>query len=432
MKQVTQHDFSVILAHHQNIEDAEKLFYTYKEKCQARQGEPLPSYFILLGTKSIPPTSKLAKEKLLACITDEDLIVGIEYEFSKIFQAVEKKSEKEFCTIAFRALMYLNGISEECYIKLRSGRMLKIYSKGDVITREDVKRYASKDVHDLYILKETATWVMRVLSDFMPEIIEKIKESPYPQQVAERPRGVQEVTHQAPPPPTASSRAEEEEEVKVISVEKEVADIMKNQLKKVMGQIKKNPRLKNMLKKIDLNAQKDGYYKKHIQMLYDISCGLAREMDWATSASYEKLVACALVHDISLVDHGDYAKYGSKREIETDTSLTEEQRKMILNHPIESANIVRDLEGKVSAIPPGIDTIIEQHHELPDGKGFPRGLHANRIPPMSAIFIISQAIVKFFLANPKGANLKNFLQNEGGRYRGGNFSKIIAVIQRLS
>lgn len=56
-------------------------------------------------------------------------------------------------------------------------------------------------------------------------------------------------------------------------------------------------------------------------------------------------------------------------------------------HP---ADIAESLKRNRLLIPIETITIIEQHHELPDGKGFPHGITSSRINQLSAIFIVSQ------------------------------------------
>ncbi|MCM2351255.1 MAG: hypothetical protein NDI69_14635 [Bacteriovoracaceae bacterium] len=56
-------------------------------------------------------------------------------------------------------------------------------------------------------------------------------------------------------------------------------------------------------------------------------------------------------------------------------------------HP---SDIADSLKKNRLLIPIETITIIEQHHELPDGKGFPAGINANRFNQLSAIFIVSQ------------------------------------------
>ena len=56
-------------------------------------------------------------------------------------------------------------------------------------------------------------------------------------------------------------------------------------------------------------------------------------------------------------------------------------------HPTD---IAKSLKTNRLLIPLETITIIEQHHELPDGKGFPFGISSNRFNQLSAIFIVSQ------------------------------------------
>ncbi len=60
-------------------------------------------------------------------------------------------------------------------------------------------------------------------------------------------------------------------------------------------------------------------------------------------------------------------------------------------HPTELAEKLRI---KRDLIPSETITIIEQHHELPDGKGFPAGINASRFNQLSAIFIVSQRFIE--------------------------------------
>ncbi len=59
----------------------------------------------------------------------------------------------------------------------------------------------------------------------------------------------------------------------------------------------------------------------------------------------------------------------------------------IKKHPSETAE---NLKKTRNLVPSETITIIEQHHELPSGKGFPFGITGSRFNQLSTIFIISQ------------------------------------------
>lgn len=92
---------------------------------------------------------------------------------------------------------------------------------------------------------------------------------------------------------------------------------------------------------------------------------------------------------------------GALASMMCDMTLTKEDFKVLRNweknggdlpeklrrHP---ADIADSLKKNKLLIPIETITIIEQHHELPDGKGYPHGINANRFNQLSTIFIVSQ------------------------------------------
>ena len=59
----------------------------------------------------------------------------------------------------------------------------------------------------------------------------------------------------------------------------------------------------------------------------------------------------------------------------------------IRKHPTDTAE---HLKKNRNLVPSETITIIEQHHELPNGKGFPYGINGSRFNQLSTIFIVSQ------------------------------------------
>jgi response regulator RpfG family c-di-GMP phosphodiesterase len=71
--------------------------------------------------------------------------------------------------------------------------------------------------------------------------------------------------------------------------------------------------------------------------------------------------------------------------------------------------------------------IISQHHELPEGNGFPNALHHTRIAPLSALFIVAHDFL-FYFERTKNANLVTFAKEQEHRYTQGHFKKILRKI----
>lgn len=105
---------------------------------------------------------------------------------------------------------------------------------------------------------------------------------------------------------------------------------------------------------------------------------------WKSDSVKEKGAMASLLCDL-LLEKEDFAIL--RRWEKEGGDLPENIR----NHPTELAEKLRI---KRDLIPPETVTIIEQHHELPDGKGFPHGVNATKFNQLSAIFIVSQRFIE--------------------------------------
>ena len=76
--------------------------------------------------------------------------------------------------------------------------------------------------------------------------------------------------------------------------------------------------------------------------------------------------------------------------------------------------------------PPDVDVLVVQHHERPDGSGFPSKLFAHQISPLSALFIVAHDLVSFLYDEGSHESLKDFVLRYKEQYKIGNFKKILA------
>lgn len=86
-----------------------------------------------------------------------------------------------------------------------------------------------------------------------------------------------------------------------------------------------------------------------------------------------------LVHDVGM-RLLDYQTLYRKREI------SDAEMRMIQEHPVLSAALVAD-----SGLPPPVAAYVLSHHERVDGKGYPKGLTREQIPPGARVLHICEA-----------------------------------------
>ena len=123
---------------------------------------------------------------------------------------------------------------------------------------------------------------------------------------------------------------------------------------------------------------RDPYTAGHSERVSAVSLAIGRCM-MLDDAQLEVLRLGALLHDIGKIGISDEVlmKAGP---------LTPEEYELIKQHPGVGARILRS----VPFLEPHI-TIVELHHERPDGKGYPHGLRGTEIPLVASIVHVADA-----------------------------------------
>jgi len=123
---------------------------------------------------------------------------------------------------------------------------------------------------------------------------------------------------------------------------------------------------------------KDSYTRGHSERVTRYAVGIAQRLGF----SEEEI---KLLEDICILH--DIGKIGVPEKILSKPSpLSEEEWKVIKMHPIIGEDILKQIE----FLKPGL-SIVRDHHERPDGKGYPSGLKKDEIPLMASIVAVADA-----------------------------------------
>jgi HD-GYP domain-containing protein (c-di-GMP phosphodiesterase class II) len=212
---------------------------------------------------------------------------------------------------------------------------------------------------------------------------------------------------------------------KTVGFTAEVQDLVKIQVKVAMKAISASPRLSELFGK--LKAVQGKYLSTHSHLTAYLACAVASQMKWGSEQTFMKLNLACFLHDITLSNH-ELAAETSLKAVEANTAkYTAQEIRAYKGHAREAAN----LASRFSEVPPDVDAIIAQHHELPDGKGFPLALNHTRIAPLSAIFIVAHDMAQFTIENQYVFDLNRFLAKMGEKYVGSQFKKILTTLQAM-
>lgn len=358
---------------------------------------------ILVGDKNSSLPQAFPEIKVLAELRNNEVPEKLIAVIRENFNDINKVSQDdEYCRISTELLLRVVPLKGDVYIRLSSVKFVKFFRSGAQFTQEDFEKFLhKKKINYLYIKKsESQEFVNKFKEDLAklasqahgdnPELIKTVSE-------------VQELIQEL------SSR---------VGFTEEVIEITRSNVTLALKAIGSSPKISKTLANSQLKNK--NYISSHSVLLANISCSIAAHMNWPSNTTFHKLVLASLFHDIVFQD-SDLAKIKDNTELEEKKSkLTEDQYNLIKSHPLSCADIVKTL----TEIPGDVDFLVLQHHERPDGSGFPKGLRSHQIPPLSALFIVAHDILNEVITKGENFKMEEFLISNEKTYESGSFKKI--------
>lgn len=280
----------------------------------------------------------------------------------KKFPQVDIK--KEFLQISVGFLLRQGVVEVDAYIKISEEKYVKIHSSGDMFDKSDADRLFENSLTTFYVFKADALLMADKFENF----------------------GIQEMSVEGDNKDDFSLTFNDLETTHAFSLTLGCnEDTVRLAFKAVNLTVNMVKRDQSWTKPL---AQKksNSFYSHHVSLLSKIVCIVAQNIGWSSETTQQKLTLVALLHD-QFVDETTNEILQQNSNDSSEIIQNPEYRQ----HPIKIAEFARSLRG----LPNDVDHILLQHHELPDGPGFPRGLVASQISPFSAVFIVSEELLHF-------------------------------------
>lgn len=253
------------------------------------------------------------------------------------------------------------------YIKLGRLKYVKVFNKESIYTKGDLDKLKAKEVDYLYIRNDDFQRFQ--VNYFHNNFLEFDPELSSPQELKEK----LEFTH-----------AMLQEIVTNLGFSEGAIELTEKSLKAIFGIVEKDLTLKDLLERF---SQRNDYLYDHSYLTSIIACDLLRKMNWFTEDRLLVLGFASLFHDITIKDE-QMAKI-SNSDDERLKHYSPEQRKNYLRHPLDALELILDYPN----IPQKVGVVITQHHENPEGTGFPNQLRPQNLDPLSAVFILAHEFV---------------------------------------
>jgi CheY-like chemotaxis protein len=392
----------ICISDHNMPEGNGDLIFKYIKKNQ------LDTFFVLCSTED---AGIYPENSLFFYIKKPDVISGIE-QLSKL---VKNNSEDESCItnnasdyipVTLQFLLLIGMTPSDIYIRITDTKFIKCINANEVFTTNDNAKYLIKSVSKLYVKRPCDQFVInKVFSEVLCKIMQKAN-LPLDERMT--------IAH-----------SQICGLIKFTGMSEELAEITKENIKQTTHLIMRNSLLNNFWK--DLNLK--GEYPARVYTLHSMLASvIVKKISWSTEAILFKLTLAAFLQDITLntlpvMKIYDYYHFNEIKE-----TLEDDEIKFFLEHPLKAKEHIAFFK----EIPPDVDKIILEQHEMPDGLGFPRQLNAKQLGPLSCVFILSGILARYILNQKENFQLESFVEKfEAQGYSKGNFKEAFDVIRKM-
>lgn len=331
--------------------------------------------------------------------------------FMKTFFAQEGKDAgdkgklKDYYKIAGKRLFNFLEYKFNLFVKLPAGKYVQIARKDNGFDPEVINNYISKGVRYFYL--PGADYI-----EFITKSLEKL------QATLDNPElSVQEKT-----------------DIQIISIlqihdclhELGFSELAIDQAKKVAENAVKTISGVKSLKNVVNNFMKnEDYLSGHSLLISYLGTIFAQENSFNINNLAEKLSVAAFFHDLA-IKNNKLAKIDS---ISSDSynELAIKDKNLVLLHMEEGAKMLESIPNFSN------DTYlaVQNHHEWPDGSGFPKRLDYKKIPLVSTIFIMMHAIADEIVKNALDpSELPRIITKFESVFTQGDFKRVMDCLKK--
>jgi hypothetical protein len=422
--------FGVIVKEARSLEEAKSVLDQKEEPidlfvCDFQGGslEKLEGFFDVVNkdNNNLPliycvGSSETAKQppvtwNVVGVVDRSSLIVNLLKIIEKIETDGKLKLEDEvsdYCKIRTKLLLSVVPLKGDIFIKLSEKKYIKMFHQGDDFNIEDMHRITvKKGIEYLFIKKRDCT-----------EFIEKYNVELMGRVVQRKHMSISEVAE------ISDSIYDTIQELGLrLGFRKDVQAMARTHMRMTVKSMGKSPTLAGIIDKLE--SFQGGYIAAHSTLTGYMACAIAAHLEWASETTFMKLSLAAFLHDIVMENH-DLAKCKTLEQ-STTGSFTAAEKNIFKTHPLKAG----DLAKRFQEVPPDVDIIILQHHELPEGGGFPRGIQSRYLAPLSCVFILAHELAVQAIEKGKDFKLTEGVALLKQHYMTSQFKRIVAAVEKL-
>lgn len=366
--------------------------------------------FVLCSTvipKDLP--LEYPAEHVFSNIQKPDIGIGVE----RLFHLAEKSTlqnlsagPEEYIPVTLHVLALMEKLPADIYIRMSDNKYIKCINQSEQFSIKDQEKYTQKLIKELYIKK----------GDQIPSINEIILDTV--QKIMER-------RNLSLEDKMSISHSQLLELIKFTGITPELAEASKINIMQSVAFLMKSSQVLDFWKEMNML----GEYPSRLYTLHSMLASMVvKKLQWSSEATMYKLTLSSFLQDISLDSIPLMEICDNQEFTEKKSNFTSAEVKTFYEHPIKATEVLSNFK----EIPPDIDRILLEQHEMPDGSGFPRKLNANQLGALTCVFILTGIFARKILKEKGAFDLGNFtayLEIRG--YSRGNFKEAFEVIKAM-
>lgn len=267
---------------------------------------------------------------------------------------VERFSNEVFLAVPTVSLLHYPNAISDVFVRLTSDKMVKVAHKGEKLDVSQITRYGAKEVQVLYVLKQDFNNVVTEL--VRGAAAHSQKKIPVDAKLARFFTVAESVYSELLKLPLTDDAFSS-----AMQVTSEIASHMRDK-----------PDFAKLLKSV-LSLGDD--FSRHSLGTVAVANMLMTSMEWTNKLLVEPVTMGAFFHDIGMKEIPEELRFKDRVEMNKDESQMWESHVGIGVHLLNSINFIS----------PEVLRIVQEHHESPNGAGFPGRLRGDRVFPMARL-----------------------------------------------
>ncbi len=271
-------------------------------------------------------------------------------------QAAEQTfSEFLFLAVPTSSLIHRKTAVTDLFIRLPSDRMVKIANKGGAIDVDRIQRFGDKNVQYLYVFR----------TDFSNIVNDLVRGAEGLNQLSQVPSDLklQKFFNIAETVYTELLRLPITDESlgRAIRLSSEISTTLKEK--------------PDFAKLVKVLVGMGDEFSRHSMGAVVMSNLLVAQLDWTSPKLLEPVTMGAFFHDIGFKEISPSLWFKNKVE------MTSDEIQVWETHPMMGVKLL----SAIPTVTPEVLRIVQEHHEIPNGTGFPSKLRLDRIYPMAKV-----------------------------------------------